>query len=70
MSMEEVNEILKLLAEIDLEKLNFDEQLYYMKTVYEFSKNMKPIVMKYAMQERTKHTFLMKFGDDCNEDEY
>lgn len=70
MKVEEVSEILQLLGEIDIGKLDFTEQLYYMQTMHELAEKLKPIVTKYAMREQTKSTFLMKLGNDwMNKDE-
>lgn len=58
MSLDEMTEIMKLFSKIETSKLNIEEQLYYMQTVYEFAEKLKPLVTKYAMREQTKSTFL------------
>ena len=64
MNTEEIIEILKFSNEIDVSKLSFMEQLYYMQTMCKFAEKLKPLAVKYAMKEHTKSTFLMRLGDD------
>ena len=46
MNTEEIIEILKFSNEIDVSKLSFMEQLYYMQTMCEFAEKLKPLVAK------------------------
>lgn len=60
MNMEEVSEMLKLLPEIDIKNLNIEEQIMFISATYEFAKKIKPLVMKYAMKNHARSTFLMR----------
>ena len=65
MNQEELIEIFNLLSEIDFKNISINENILLMSATYEFAEKVKPIVMKYSMENHTKSTFFMKLGDDC-----
>ena len=64
MNLDDATEIIKQFFTMDFAKLNMREQIIGMEAVRKFAEELRPIVMKYAIEKPIKSTFFMKLGDD------
>jgi hypothetical protein len=60
MSIDEVNNIFKLVGELDMSRMEIQDQMRMSLAFCEFAETMKPIVMKYCNDLPEKSTYLFK----------
>jgi hypothetical protein len=60
MSIDEVNNIFKLVGELDMLEMELQDQMKMTLAYCEFAETMKPIVLKYCNELPEKSTYLFK----------
>lgn len=59
-TQDELNYLAKMLAELDMSKLNFRDQLYLSQAYLEFMNKIKPILVKNIEKLPEKETYIIK----------
>lgn len=59
-TQDELNQLTKMLAELDMSKLNFRDQLYLSQAHLEFMNKIKPILVKNIEKLPEKETYIIK----------
>lgn len=59
-TQDELKQLAKMLAELDMSKLNFRDQLYLSRAYLEFMNKIKPIFVKNIEKLPEKETYIIK----------